>query len=125
MRGVFASEKNGRSIKSRWSRGGASPVVTTKGSRRLRSLSSTFGQRMAELEEQAHKLAGRPFNIGSPRQIGEILFGDIEYYTSMIRATRTSQFDADALVGYLVGFTTLSSGMVKAIEMRRDGKWGQ
>ncbi|MGO4643345.1 DNA polymerase I, partial [Mesorhizobium sp. 2RAF45] len=32
---------------------------------RLRSLSSTFGQRMAELEEQAHKLAGRPFNIGS------------------------------------------------------------
>ncbi|MGO4687629.1 DNA polymerase I [Brevundimonas sp. 2YAF1] len=44
---------------------------------RLRSLSSTFGQRMAELEEQAHKLAGRPFNIGSPRQIGEILFGEM------------------------------------------------
>jgi len=57
--------------------------------------------------------------------VGEILFGDIEYYTSMIRATRTSHFDADALVGYLVGFTALSSGMVKAIEMRRDGKWGQ
>jgi hypothetical protein len=43
----------------------------------------------------------------------------------MIRATRTSHFDADALVGYLIGFTTLSSGMVKAIDMRRDGKWGQ
>jgi hypothetical protein len=57
--------------------------------------------------------------------VGEILFGDIEYYTSMIRATRTSHFDADALVGHLVGFTALSSGMVKAIEMRRDGKWGQ
>ncbi|HSM94397.1 MAG TPA: hypothetical protein VLT91_00035 [Rhizomicrobium sp.] len=57
--------------------------------------------------------------------VGEILFGDIEYYTSMIRATRTSHFDADALVGHLVSFTALSSGMVKAIEMRRDGKWGQ
>ncbi|MGM9451499.1 DNA polymerase, partial [Klebsiella sp. K47] len=44
---------------------------------RLRSLSSTFGQRMAELEEEAHKLAGRPFNVGSPRQIGEILFGEM------------------------------------------------
>lgn len=44
---------------------------------RLRSLSSTFGTRMAELEEQAHKLAGRPFNVGSPRQIGEILFGEM------------------------------------------------
>jgi hypothetical protein len=57
--------------------------------------------------------------------VGEILFGDIEYYTSMIRAVRPNHFDADALVGYLVGFTTLSTGMVKAIDMRRDGKWGQ
>lgn len=57
--------------------------------------------------------------------VGEILFGDIEYYTSMIRATRPTHFDADELVGHLVGFTTLSTGMVKGIEMRRDGKWGQ
>jgi hypothetical protein len=57
--------------------------------------------------------------------VGEILFGDIEYYTSMIRSVRPNHFDADALVGYLVGFTTLSTGMVKAIDMRRDGKWGQ
>ena len=57
--------------------------------------------------------------------VGEILFGDIEYYTSMIRATRAQHFDADELIGHLTNFTTLSSGMVKAIEMRRDGKWGQ
>ncbi|RZJ37881.1 MAG: DNA polymerase I, partial [Brevundimonas sp.] len=44
---------------------------------RLRRLSSEFGFRMAELEEQAHALAGRPFNVGSPRQIGEILFGEL------------------------------------------------
>jgi hypothetical protein len=56
---------------------------------------------------------------------GEIIFGDIEYYASMVRAVRPNHFDADAMVGYLIGFTTLSTGMVKAIEMRRDGKWGQ
>ncbi|WP_122467204.1 DNA polymerase I [Brevundimonas lutea] len=44
---------------------------------RLKSLSSTFGRRMAELEEDAHRLAGRPFNVGSPRQIGDILFGEM------------------------------------------------
>ena len=44
---------------------------------RLRRLSSEFGLRMAELEARAHELAGRPFNIGSPRQIGDILFGEM------------------------------------------------
>ena len=44
---------------------------------RLRRLSSEFGLRMAELETQAHEIAGRPFNVGSPRQIGEILFGEL------------------------------------------------
>ena len=44
---------------------------------RLRRLSSEFGMGMAELEEKAHALAGRPFNVGSPRQIGDILFGEM------------------------------------------------
>ena len=44
---------------------------------RLKRLSSEFGLRMAELEAQAHQIAGRPFNIGSPRQIGEILFDEL------------------------------------------------
>jgi len=45
---------------------------------RLKSLSSEFGMRMAELEARAHELAGRPFNVGSPRQIGDILFGEMQ-----------------------------------------------
>ncbi|WP_332655532.1 DNA polymerase I, partial [Brevundimonas sp.] len=45
---------------------------------RLKRLSSEFGMRMAELEQQAHALAGRPFNVGSPRQIGDILFGEMQ-----------------------------------------------
>ena len=44
---------------------------------RLRRLSGEFGMKMVELEARAHTLAGRPFNLGSPRQIGDILFGEI------------------------------------------------
>lgn len=63
---------------------------------RLRSLSSTFGQRMAELEEEAHKLAGRPFNVGSPRQIGEILFGEMNLPGG--KKTASGQWGTDASV---------------------------
>ena len=44
----------------------------------LSRLSSDFAQKMAESEEEAHKLAGTRFNLGSPKQIGEILFGQME-----------------------------------------------
>ncbi len=43
----------------------------------LKRLSSDFAQRMAGLEAEAHELAGREFNLGSPKQIGEVLFGDM------------------------------------------------
>jgi len=33
-----------------------------------------LGQRILKLEQEAHDLAGQPFNLGSPKQIGEILF---------------------------------------------------
>ena len=42
----------------------------------LSRLSGTFAQGMAGLEEEIHKLAGQPFNIGSPKQLGDILFGE-------------------------------------------------
>jgi DNA polymerase-1 len=44
---------------------------------RLRQLSHEFGLKMAEEEAEAHRLAGRPFNLGSPKQIGDILFGEM------------------------------------------------
>ena len=40
----------------------------------LKDLSKDFAKRMAELEIKAHELAGEEFNVGSPKQIGEILF---------------------------------------------------
>jgi DNA polymerase I len=41
----------------------------------LSRLSGEFAQRMAALEDDIQKLAGEPFNIGSPKQLGDILFG--------------------------------------------------
>ena len=43
----------------------------------LSRLTSDFAQKMAQLEDAAHELAGRPFNLGSPKQLGEILFDDL------------------------------------------------
>ena len=40
----------------------------------LNSQSHQLGERMMQLEKEAHELAGQPFNMGSPKQIGEILF---------------------------------------------------
>jgi len=36
--------------------------------------SEALGQRMMELERRAHEAAGQPFNLNSPKQLGEILF---------------------------------------------------
>ncbi|MCX5613808.1 DNA polymerase I [Bombella saccharophila] len=43
----------------------------------LRRLSEDFATRMAEMEEGIYDRAGRPFNIGSPKQLGEILFDEM------------------------------------------------
>src|SRR5690606_947051 len=40
----------------------------------LSRLSGDFAQRAAALEAQAYELAGSTFNLGSPKQLGEILF---------------------------------------------------
>ncbi len=44
---------------------------------KLREFSDDFEKRMAELEIEAHKMAGREFNIGSPKQLGEVLFDEM------------------------------------------------
>ena len=39
--------------------------------------SEELGRKLMALEAEAHQLAGRPFNLGSPKQLGEILFGQL------------------------------------------------
>ena len=57
--------------------------------------------------------------------VGEILFADIETHVTYIRSAQPKLFDADELLGHVADFTALSSGIVKGIDMRREGKWGQ
>ncbi len=40
----------------------------------LAAQSHALGNRILQLEKEAHDLAGQPFNLGSPKQIGEIFF---------------------------------------------------
>ncbi len=43
----------------------------------LAELSSRLAERIKELGEEIHVLAGRAFNIGSPKQLGEVLYQDL------------------------------------------------
>lgn len=43
----------------------------------LNRQSNEIGLRLMEIEKQAYELAGQPFNLGSPKQLQEILFGKL------------------------------------------------
>jgi hypothetical protein len=57
--------------------------------------------------------------------VGDLLFADIEHHGGAIRAARHPVFDAKTLVWHLEHFAELSSGIVRQIDIRRDGKWGK
>ena len=62
----------------------------------LRGLSAEFGADMHRAEEVAQQLVGRPFNLGSPKQLQEILFGERNLpKTKKIKTGYTT--DAEAL----------------------------
>ena len=44
----------------------------------LRRMSVDFEARMAVMELDCHRLAGRSFNLGSPKQLGEVLFDEMK-----------------------------------------------
>ena len=44
----------------------------------LRQLSTEFGRRMVELEDEIRLLAGQEFNVASPQQLGKVLFEDLK-----------------------------------------------
>jgi DNA polymerase-1 len=45
----------------------------------LSRMSNAFAQKMAGLEAEIHDLAGEAFNVGSPKQLGEIMFDKLGY----------------------------------------------
>ncbi len=60
----------------------------------LASLSGAFAQTIARLEDEIRELAGEEFNIGSPKQLGEILFDKMSLAGG--RRTKTGAWSTDA-----------------------------
>jgi DNA polymerase-1 len=62
----------------------------------LSRLSGRFAQKAAAIESEISELAGETFNPGSPRQLGEILFGKMGLPGG--KKTKTGQWSTDAKV---------------------------
>jgi len=60
----------------------------------LRKLSNDFAKQQGSLEKDIHKLAGSDFNIGSPKQLGEILFDRMKIEGG--RKTKTGAWSTDS-----------------------------
>jgi DNA polymerase-1 len=45
----------------------------------LSRMSNAFAQKMTALESEIHEMAGEAFNVGSPKQLGEIMFDKLGY----------------------------------------------
>jgi DNA polymerase I len=63
----------------------------------LATQSHQIGQRIMELEREAHELAGQPFNLSSPKQIGEIFFTKLGLPVVKKTATGAPSTDEEVL----------------------------
>ena len=57
----------------------------------LETASNNFNQRMQQLETEIFDLAGHPFVITSPKQVGEVIFGELKL-SEKVKRTKTGQF---------------------------------
>ncbi len=63
----------------------------------LAAQSRQLGERIVKLEQEAYELAGQPFNMGSPKQIGDILFGQLGLPVRKKTASGAPSTDEDVL----------------------------
>ncbi len=61
----------------------------------LQQLSQEFGDKLTQVEEEIHRLAGHPFNINSPQQLAEVLFEELKLPKG--RKTKTG-YSTDSIV---------------------------
>lgn len=57
----------------------------------LSQANDTFNQRLAQLETEIFELAGHSFVLTSPRQVGEVLFGELKL-SAKVKKTKTGQY---------------------------------
>ncbi|MDN0074771.1 DNA polymerase I [Crenobacter sp. SG2303] len=62
---------------------------------RLAAQSHELGLKLVELEQQAYELAGQPFNLNSPKQLQEILFGKLGIDTKGVKKTPSGGYSTD------------------------------
>jgi DNA polymerase-1 len=63
----------------------------------LAAQSRELGEKVLALEREAYELAGHPFNLGSPKQLGEVLFERLKLPSSRKTATGQLSTDEDVL----------------------------
>jgi DNA polymerase-1 len=63
----------------------------------LAGQSAELGQRILKLEQEAHEIAGQPFNLSSPKQIGEIFFNQLGLPVVKKTATGAPSTDEEVL----------------------------
>jgi DNA polymerase-1 len=85
----------------------------------LRQLSQNFAIRMNELEAEIMALAGQPFNVGSPKQLGEILFDKLGLPGGSKGKTGAYSTDAEVLETLAEAGHTIAS---KVLEWRQFQK---
>jgi DNA polymerase-1 len=73
-------------------------------SARLAAQSQALAERMLALEQSAFELAGQPFNLGSPKQIGDILFGKLGLPVKKKTASGAPSTDEDVLTELAADF---------------------
>jgi DNA polymerase I len=84
---------------------------------RLRELSDVYGLRLADLEEEIHRIAGRRFNIASPKQLAELLFTELNL--PVIKRTKTGPSTDAAVLEELAKLHELPA---KIVEYRQYAK---
>ncbi len=63
----------------------------------LKAMSEDFGKQLTTLEKEIHEIAGREFNVASPKQVGEILFDEMGLEGGKKTKTGTHSTSVDIL----------------------------
>jgi DNA polymerase-1 len=64
---------------------------------KLNAQSAELGATLMKLEQSAYDIAGQPFNLNSPKQLGEIMYGTLGYPAKNKTATGAPSTDEDTL----------------------------
>ncbi len=84
---------------------------------RLAKLSARYGERLTKLEQEIEELAGHPLNIGSPKQLAQVLFQELGL--PVVKKTKTGP-STDA--GVLEQLAEMHALPAKIVEYRQYSK---